>query len=177
MASPKESAAELSEYRKHLVLAEQKSQEDFDKTVLSLSGGALGISFIFLKDVIGASPVSSGWLLLAAWIAWGLSASFVLVSFYLSHLALRAAIKQVDTGTLQGKKAGGGFATATSVLNVSGATAFFVGVVLMTCFAGSNLKRLENPHGSAKSATTSTTPPAAAPATPATPATSTAPAR
>lgn len=31
----------MAEYRKSLVAAEQKSQEDFDKTVLSLSGGAL----------------------------------------------------------------------------------------------------------------------------------------
>jgi len=42
----------LQEYRTHLVAAEQKAQEDYDKTVISLSGGALGISFAFIVDCI-----------------------------------------------------------------------------------------------------------------------------
>jgi len=42
----------LQEYRKHLVAAEQQVQADFDKTVLSLSGGALGISFAFVKNPV-----------------------------------------------------------------------------------------------------------------------------
>jgi hypothetical protein len=73
-----ESVDDLSDYRKHLQTAEQKSQEDFDKTVLSLSGGALGISFIFLKDVIGPNPVVSPNLLFTAWVAWGSSTFCVL---------------------------------------------------------------------------------------------------
>ena len=32
---------EMQEYRSHLVEARQKAFEDFDKTVLALSGGAL----------------------------------------------------------------------------------------------------------------------------------------
>lgn len=48
------------EWREHLVSAEQKSQEDLDKALLSLSGGALGVSLIFLKDVIGQGPQVKG---------------------------------------------------------------------------------------------------------------------
>lgn len=36
---------ELQAYRSHLVAADERAQENFDKTVLSLSGGALGVSF------------------------------------------------------------------------------------------------------------------------------------
>ncbi|WP_417913843.1 hypothetical protein [Candidatus Electronema sp. JM] len=43
MAEENNQADQLAEYRKWIVAAEQKSQEDFDKTVLSLSGGALGV--------------------------------------------------------------------------------------------------------------------------------------
>ena len=47
----------LQEYRAHLVSAAQKAQEDFDKTLLALSGGALGVSFAFVKDIVGDGSV------------------------------------------------------------------------------------------------------------------------
>ncbi|WP_134984071.1 hypothetical protein [Xanthomonas axonopodis] len=54
------------EYRQWLVVAEQKAQEDYDKTVLTLSGGALGISFAFVKDIVGQNPIqNSSWLLIS----------------------------------------------------------------------------------------------------------------
>lgn len=129
----------LADYRKWLVAAEQKSQEDFDKTVLSLSGGALGISFVFLKDVIGPQPIVQSGFLLAAWLAWAFSTISVLTSFYLSHLALRRAISQVDAGTIYAQPPGGAFARSTAFLNAIGAILFLVGVCCITVFAGANL--------------------------------------
>ncbi len=78
-------------YRNHLVLAEQKSQDDFDKTVLSLSGGALGISFAFVKDMIGENPIVHPTWLWLSWVIWAFSSLAVLASFFMSHLA-RAAV-------------------------------------------------------------------------------------
>lgn len=132
--------AELAGYRDHLVAAEQKSQEDFDKTVLSLSGGALGVSFVFLKDVLGDKPILEKSNLLLAWMAWGLSSIVVLASFYLSHLSLRRAISQLDEGTIRTGRAGGWYSVATAILNASGAILFFTGVVFITLFANANLQ-------------------------------------
>ena len=73
MTEESKQSEHLADYRKWLVSAEQKSQEDFDKTILSLSGGALGISFVFLKDVIGPLPILQPGFLLAAWLAWRLA--------------------------------------------------------------------------------------------------------
>ena len=129
----------LADYRKWIVAAEQKSQEDFDKTVLSLSGGALGISFTFLKDVIGSQPIALSGFLLAAWLTWAFSTFSVLTSYYLSHLALRRAISQVDDGTIFKQPPGGVFAHLTAVLNATGAVLFLVGVCCITVFAGANL--------------------------------------
>ena len=131
---------DLSEYRKHLQTAEQKSQEDFDKTVLSLSGGALGISFVFLKDVIGPNPVVEPSLLFGAWVAWGSSTFCVLASYYASHLALRKAIKQIDAKTIRGQRPGGWYSRLTAFLNAVGAILFLVGVCSITLFANANLK-------------------------------------
>lgn len=140
----------LFEYRKNLVAAEQKAQEDFDKTVLTLSGGALGISFAFLKDVIGANPIAHPYLLFAAWVAWGFSTFSVLASYHLSHLALRKAVKQVDEGLIYKQRAGGVFATWTARLNEAGAVLFLVGVLCITIFAGFNFKLRGEENGNTK---------------------------
>lgn len=73
----------LAQYRDHLVLARQKAVEDADKTVLSLSGGALGVSFAFLNDVVGPNPEALPHLI-RAWMSWGGSidsADFLLLQF------------------------------------------------------------------------------------------------
>lgn len=148
---------DLSEYRKHLQNAEQKSQEDFDKTVLSLSGGALGISFIFLKDVIGPNPIVQPFLLFSAWVAWGLSTFSVLSSYYLSHLALRKAMRQVDDNTIRNQKPGGFYSVCTAALNAMGALLFVAGVFFIVFFANANLKTKENLNGINQSSTSSST--------------------
>lgn len=148
----------MSDYRKWLVAAEQKSQEDFDKTVLSLSGGALGISFIFLKDVIGPQPLVLWGFLLAAWLVWAFSTFSVLSSFYLSHLALRRAIAQVDDGTIHSQQPGGRFARWTAVLNATGVLLFVVGVICITVFAGANLSS-KGASNDREEATITATPP------------------
>lgn len=147
MPKPDAQDDSLPEYRKILVAAEQKSQEDFDKTVLALSGGALGISFTFLKDVIGAHPLAQPHLLFAAWVAWAFSTFAVLASYHLSHLALRKAIRQVDEGFIRKQRAGGAFASWTARLNEVGAILFLVGVLCLTTFAGFNFKMRGEENG------------------------------
>jgi hypothetical protein len=129
----------LADYRKWLVTAEQKSQDDFDKTILSLSGGALGISFVFIKDIIGPHPIVHPGFLLAAWLTWAFSTFSVLTSYYLSHLALRRAISQVDNGSIYSQPPGGKFARWTAILNAAGALLFLIGVCCITVFACYNL--------------------------------------
>ena len=142
--------AHWAEYRKQIQVAEQKSQEDFDKTVLSLSAGALGISFVFLKDVIGPNPVLLPRMLFAAWVFWGLSSFSVLASYFLSHIALRHTIKQIDNDTLHKEVPGGPFRKPLVYLNGAGAVFFVVGIIAITAFANANLKTKEVPDGNSK---------------------------
>ena len=129
----------LEQYRATLVKAEQKAEDDFDKTVLTLSGGALGITFAFIKDIIGNKPVVRSELIFYAWLAWGISISAVLLSFYFSSLALRKAIRQVDHGKIYKKRPGGWYDTATAILNAMGGLSFLTGVMLAAMFAHLNL--------------------------------------
>lgn len=130
-----------NEYRQWLISAEQKAQDDFDKAVLALSGGALGISFIFVKDIIGPGAIHSPALLLVAWLAWAFSSLAILASYFASHLALRQAIKQCDDGSIYGNTPGGIFSRITRNLNAAGAILFVVGICFMAAFVFTNLTK------------------------------------
>jgi len=134
-----QSDGELTDYRKHVMLAEQQAQEDFDKTVITLSGGALGVSFAFIGNVIRDKPLINGSFLFYAWWSWAASVSVVLVSYFLSIRSLRTALRQAYDGSLYSRRPGGTFAIATDVCNVIGGILFFVGVLLMAVFVRSNL--------------------------------------
>lgn len=141
------SEQDLSEYRQWLVAAEQKGQGDFDKTVLTLSGGALGVSFAFVKDIVGPDHIAKAMLLFGAWTSWALSCFAVLASFYVSSLALREAIKQCDDKARRCEPPGGYFTTMTKFLNASGGVLFLCGVTLMALFVYFNLTNKDMRHG------------------------------
>jgi hypothetical protein len=130
----------IAEYRGLLTTTEQKSQADFDKAILALSGGALGISFIFLKDIIGKSNAIHIAFLVSAWIGWTLSATCVLCSFFTSILALRQAIHQLDRGTIGMERPGKGWDCATTTLNAMGLILFVSALAMMIVFLSCNLK-------------------------------------
>jgi|GEM_PF-652087 len=169
-AAEKAEPVDYSEYRKHVLLAGQKSQDDYDKTTIALSGGALGISFAFLKDYLGSGQIENVNLLLLSWAAWGASVAAVLVSFYTSHLALRKTIDQIDSGRIAKEKPGGIYSRITAALNLSAGILFLVGLVLMIGFTSVNMsnRRVENGKDAKSSIPAQThfaTPKASTPAT------------
>ena len=144
MADPKEEyKAALAGYRAHLIEAGQKAQEDYDKTVFALSGGAFGISFAFVKHFLPAPPAepeATGFIIWA-WGAWGASISAVLLSFFFSILALRKAVRQTDGATPENPLANPGkhFSFITAALNLTGGVLFLVGAVLLILFVRANI--------------------------------------
>lgn len=129
----------LKEYRALLLETEQKSQATFDKTLLSLSGGALGVSFAFVRQFVGAGVASEPGVLFAAWICWIASLASVLLSHYFSTLAIRKAIEQLDAGAMGAERVGGHFDTAVAVLNGAGGLLFIAGLVVIAFFVRANL--------------------------------------
>lgn len=130
----------LKDYRAQLVALEQQSQSTFDRTLLTLSGGALGVSLAFVKDLLGGAAPARGQLLMGAWVSWICSLGLVLCSHYFSVLATRTAIKQVDAGKIYEHAPGKGFGTVTDWLNALGGLAFIGGLVLIALFANANFR-------------------------------------
>ena len=127
-------------YRQSLEALEHSSQEKYDQAVMTLSGGALGITLTFVKEfVTPANDVSCG-LLLAAWVLWGISVTAVVFSFFFSQCALRTAIKQVDAGTHREQRLGGIWNTFTAILNILGGFAFFAGVICFVFFSAQAMR-------------------------------------
>jgi len=129
----------MQEYRDYIIRAEQKAQDDYDKTVIALSGGALGVSFAFIKDIIGSDSISNAILLFLSWLFWTSSITCVLASYYTSHLSLRNVIKKIDAGETQAPRLGGFADWMTAILNALGGILFVAGVVLMSIFIKINL--------------------------------------
>lgn len=81
--------------RWHRTQAEQvksdidSSTDSFDKSMLTLSSGALGVSLAFIKDIVPLGQAAWIFLLLASWIAFALCIVTTVVSFQFSIAALK----------------------------------------------------------------------------------------
>lgn len=61
-----------------------EATRSYDKTVLTLAGGALGLSITFLGDIVGPSPKSTGFVI-AGWLLLASALVSVAVSFLTSE--------------------------------------------------------------------------------------------
>lgn len=129
---------QLQEYRKLLQNLEIKSLESYDKAVMSLSGGGLGISFAFINDYLGEASVNCKLLLVSSWVCWSISILIVIFSYLFSHYAIRKAIESVDNGEIT-DSLGGKFDIITRVSNVLSGLLFFIGTILMVMFVSINI--------------------------------------
>lgn len=155
---------ELKKYRLHLVDTMQKVSESYDKTIITLSGGALALSFTFIKNFIDQKQIFHPELLFISWVVLSLSLSTVLLSLFFARLAFKKAIEQVDDGTIYETKADGAYGKITSFLHSSGAVLLISGLFLLGSFVYSNLgdssygNREKNTSASTTSTTTGTKP-------------------
>lgn len=113
-----------------------KAYDDYDKAILSLSAGALGISVVFIKDIIGAGNLKLTILLGISWISWILSLVSVLISFYFSRRFHEEAIDKMDN-----EEKCGGRSKCTELFNILSGALFVAGVVCFMIFAFINISR------------------------------------
>jgi len=157
--------------------SEFQAIDQFDKIVLTLTGGAFGVSFAFLKDIVRPDAVTHQGFLVAAWVFWCLTLSVNLTSFYFSHLAMRRAQRKYRAGERDEAKLNGIFGSSVVWLNPSAGALFILGLICMSVFVTTNLyaKSTTTPTLTAGTpATTTTNSTSANPTSPAAPDTGTA---
>ena len=136
---PKEALeSDIAEYRNALLQADEAAVREYDKTVIYLSGGAIAISFTFLKSVCESGDFFCWGFLLFAWMLWGASVLVVLASHYFSHRAMRRALADLNDNKLNYSKPGGGWDIAINILNPIGGILFVFGLTFFLVFVGCN---------------------------------------
>lgn len=147
----------LSSYRESLLTTENEMQASYDKAVMTLSGGALGVSFAFTKDFVDPNLMVMSWALILAWVSWGMSVSAILASFFTSTRAMRSAVLQTDLQLIYSTLAKSKWSTATNILNITGGVLFLIGVLSLSYFVCYNLNHVRESH-QGSNATTTTSP-------------------
>ena len=122
-------------YRELLQELAIKSQEQYDKTLITLSTGALGLSFAFIKDIVDIKSAAYADFLLGSWICFIISILSILLSFLTSKHALEQAIMAEDNGKIFDNK----LDKVTTTLNWLSASFFVVGLIFLVIFVKLNL--------------------------------------
>jgi hypothetical protein len=138
---------ELRAYRKLLDDYESKATEDFDKTVVTLAGGALGLSLAFIEKVVPVGGAQHLWLLAVSWSLLILAVVCNLLSFMAAMQSMRweqqvldgrRALKSAD------EPAGGSWRRWTKTFNWLALVSCVAGIILLFAFAAVNLARSAN---------------------------------
>jgi len=76
----------FSEHQKQAWASIQSSSDEYDKSILTLSSGGLGLSLAFIKDIVPLNQAIALPLLYCSWVAFTLSIIITVFSFRLSVL-------------------------------------------------------------------------------------------
>jgi len=126
-----------NEYRKQLIDLEKSIHESYDKTLITLSGGALATSIAFYKDIIGNIPIEKKYAT-CAWIIWSISLTVLILALYFGTLAYGYARKKLDADELNEENPGGYWTYIIKGLNALGIITFISGLILFLIFISKN---------------------------------------
>lgn len=136
----------LLAHRTYLAELAERTQSELDKTLITLSSAALGVTLIVLKDFTKpGTPVQGQAFLTMGWILLLLCLGFSLLSYAFSRRLTDAEIASVDRMIRCHTEPPADFrtrrrlSTATAWANRLSMATFFLGAVLTLLFASANL--------------------------------------
>ena len=112
---------------------EMKSLEAYDKSILTLSGGALGLSFVAIKDYLSLRGGAGGGLIVLALLCWALSVSCTLFSSASTRKAIRSVMEREDPRKSSGRSRERS-ARVASGLRIGSGLLFFGGVFFFIAY-------------------------------------------
>lgn len=128
--------------RKLLIDAEREAARSFDKAMIALSGGALGLSITFLSHIAPYPQMKI--LVYLAWFCFSGALIVTLSSFLASQAAMRKQRQILDAycdEQLSEEEKRNAWAASTQWLNVASIIFFIAGVAFLASFSMINLTR------------------------------------
>ena len=130
--------------RKSLIDIMLKESLAFDKAILTLASGALGLSLTFIRQIIPNIKNGTIHLLENAWISFGISILITLISFLTSIFACRKGIKILEGEYINENKNKkckniNYLAIITTCLSILSIISFIIGTFFLASFSINNL--------------------------------------
>lgn len=150
---------EYLKFRNWLDKGELDAAKSFDKAMLPLAAGALGLSIAFIKDIAPAPAANSLPYLYAAWTFFAIAICAILIGCFLSQLAWGRERKNFDLGQGTAEESGiqgdepaaqaspiryNPWSVAAMVLNITTLVAFILGVGTFVAFCMANVPHAQN---------------------------------
>lgn len=116
------------------------ASENLDKTIIFTSLPLLGISLVFLKDIVPEKQIVHLWILIIAWISFVAAILCVISSYWTCMLAADKLDPQVKDYYLKGgKRPYSRYDTTTRFLNYFSSIFYLVAIILTVVFFSFNL--------------------------------------
>ena len=129
--------------RKQLLDSDLSNSQIYDRTILTLSSSILGVSIVFIGDVVPLNEVQSKSLLFCSWWLLLLAILATMVSFLTSHKAIKQQLEIIDNNHQNNKEECQvtkiDFAKLTEKLNCLSGIFFLLAISFTICFIQSNL--------------------------------------
>ena len=120
--------------------------ENLDKAILSLSSAGLGLSLVFIKNVVELSKANHIWILYGSWLMFGLAITSTLLSYLFGQHALNKQREFIERYYLEGDEEAGqqtSFASKmTRVLGYVSVFTYIAAVAGTALFIGLNLQNI-----------------------------------
>jgi len=112
---------------------------DFDKLIIILAGGALGLTIPFLADALEGTNITGRIWLVSSWICFIISLASILFELLFGIHAHNKAIKQIDIAGKRNETFGGIFAWLSEAAQIFATIFLILGLALLLVFAFYNV--------------------------------------
>ena len=123
------------DYRKQWIDVIQESSKQYDRTIILISSGAIGLSLTFINSILPKGIINPIFL----FISWGGFAGAILFNIF-SHITsiegYKANIDELDHGKTPNKC----WSVLTNALNYLTLGSFFIGIMFLCIFGYFNIK-------------------------------------
>lgn len=110
------------------------SSEQFDKAILFVSSGILGISITFIEKIVSLSTSHCNWLLLLSWLLEAATIALFTINHYVSIQSFNKAIADAYKTTINESK-------SVKYLNLTSIVTLTLGLILLIIFIFINIKK------------------------------------